>query len=285
LKYLQPSDVLIGERARKDLGDLGELARSIKETGLLHPIVVSPDHELICGACRLAAWQQLFPGKPIPAYQVSVPDMLAAELDENLVRCDLLPSERLAVANQVEAAVRANRESAGLAAGEKSGDFAARRVGWSRPTLSKVRIIAAVSDGRPPGLSVTDGDNVLFAKVTPGLKKDAQRIRKDLDKHGKVDLAYKQLREVAQREPHLTEHLPGPLVAGRRTGQTTAGPGSAELSALGTLVEAWREIASLDPDLMAKTVVEVKDPRYDTTVVIEDLRLLRGWLDRFLGDA
>jgi ParB-like chromosome segregation protein Spo0J len=39
----------IGKRYRKDLGKLKPLAESIKEKRLLHPVVVSPDRQLIAG--------------------------------------------------------------------------------------------------------------------------------------------------------------------------------------------------------------------------------------------
>ena len=46
-------------RFRKDLGDLRPLIESIKRHGLLHPIVLTEDNQLICGRRRLAAYMQL----------------------------------------------------------------------------------------------------------------------------------------------------------------------------------------------------------------------------------
>ena len=46
-------------RFRKDLGDLGPLIESIKRQGLIHPIVITEDNQLICGRRRLAAYMQL----------------------------------------------------------------------------------------------------------------------------------------------------------------------------------------------------------------------------------
>jgi ParB/RepB/Spo0J family partition protein len=53
------SDIRIGVRHRRDLGDIDELARSIDEVGLLHPIVVRSDGRLIAGERRLAACKRL----------------------------------------------------------------------------------------------------------------------------------------------------------------------------------------------------------------------------------
>ena len=49
----------IETRFRQDLGDLKPLIESIKRHGLLHPIVLSEDNQLICGRRRLAAYMQL----------------------------------------------------------------------------------------------------------------------------------------------------------------------------------------------------------------------------------
>ena len=49
----------IKTRFRQDLGDLKPLIESIKRHGLLHPIVLSEDNQLICGRRRLAAYMQL----------------------------------------------------------------------------------------------------------------------------------------------------------------------------------------------------------------------------------
>jgi ParB family chromosome partitioning protein len=57
-------DIKVGERSRKDMGDIKALAESIKEVGLLHPIVISPEKTLIAGQRRLEAvkllgWQEV----------------------------------------------------------------------------------------------------------------------------------------------------------------------------------------------------------------------------------
>ena len=58
------ADIQIGERHRKDMGDIEGLARSIDEIGLLHPVVVRPDGTLVAGerrikACLLLGWQDI----------------------------------------------------------------------------------------------------------------------------------------------------------------------------------------------------------------------------------
>lgn len=43
------ADIQIGERRRQDLGDITSLAKNIDAHGLIHPIVISTDNELIAG--------------------------------------------------------------------------------------------------------------------------------------------------------------------------------------------------------------------------------------------
>lgn len=59
------SSIHIGERHRKDMGDLNALAANMRALGLLHPIVVAPDGLLLCGERRVAA-AKLLGWKTIP---------------------------------------------------------------------------------------------------------------------------------------------------------------------------------------------------------------------------
>ena len=51
--------IIVGERFRKDMGDVDALASSIAALGLLQPIVISPDGRLLAGERRLRACRQL----------------------------------------------------------------------------------------------------------------------------------------------------------------------------------------------------------------------------------
>ena len=58
------NDVVIGNRTRKEMGDIKALAASIAERGLLHPIVVNEKNKLIDGmrrlkACRSLGWENV----------------------------------------------------------------------------------------------------------------------------------------------------------------------------------------------------------------------------------
>ena len=88
-------DIVIGERFRKDYGDIAELAQSIKDYGLLQPLVVARDGRLMAGGRRLAAVTALaWPTVPVH-YIDEVDNILLREieLEENLLREDLSTQE------------------------------------------------------------------------------------------------------------------------------------------------------------------------------------------------
>ena len=48
-------EIKVPSRLRKYMGDIAALSQSIKAVGLLHPVVVDKDNNLIAGARRLEA--------------------------------------------------------------------------------------------------------------------------------------------------------------------------------------------------------------------------------------
>lgn len=100
------ADIRQGERARKDMGDIAGLAKSIQEHGMLHPVVVLEDGTLVAGGRRIAAAGMLGM-EEVPVTVVNVADLLSAERDENEVRKDLTPSEAVALGKLIEEQHRA----------------------------------------------------------------------------------------------------------------------------------------------------------------------------------
>jgi DNA modification methylase len=84
-------DIHIGDRIRKDFGDIDELASSISRVGQLQPIVLDQENRLVAGHRRLQAVMQL--GLPeIEAIRLEDLDeatRVEIELEENLKRKDL----------------------------------------------------------------------------------------------------------------------------------------------------------------------------------------------------
>lgn len=88
--------IKIGERVRKDLGDIDSLADNIKELGLLQPIGITKDNELVFGGRRLAACKSLN-YEEIEVVVIDSDDLLGCETTENVNRKSFNMSERIAI--------------------------------------------------------------------------------------------------------------------------------------------------------------------------------------------
>lgn len=88
-------EIEIGKRIRKDMGDLSSLAESLRQHGLLNPVVLNEKRELIAGHRRLEAAKSLG-WKQIEARIIDTSDeegMLELEIEENLHRKELAADE------------------------------------------------------------------------------------------------------------------------------------------------------------------------------------------------
>lgn len=136
LDRLEPNPM----QPRTDLGDLEELVASIKEKGVLEPLLVRPSQVggrfmIISGERRYRAAREAGLHE-VPCIEMDVDDRLVAEiaLIENLQRKDLTPYE----------------EAEGLSAlvnrfGYTHEDIA-RKIGKSRPSVTESLTIAALPD-------------------------------------------------------------------------------------------------------------------------------------------
>lgn len=93
--------VKITNRTRKVFGDIKSLAESISAVGLLQPIVINENNELIDGQRRIKAYIQLGI-KEIPFYRVSLEQIILGEFHANSNRKDFTSSERVAISKAVE---------------------------------------------------------------------------------------------------------------------------------------------------------------------------------------
>lgn len=92
---LRIDQITLRRRVRKDLGDLSALMESMRAHGLMTPILVNKDKELIAGQRRLESAKRLG-WKTVEANVVDKDDeleRLEMEVDENLQRKELTPEE------------------------------------------------------------------------------------------------------------------------------------------------------------------------------------------------
>ena len=87
--------IIMRKRIRKDLGDLSSLKQSLKQHGLMNPIVITGDNILIAGHRRFEAARQLG-WNTITARVVDQHDdvsQIEMEIDENTQRKSLTTDE------------------------------------------------------------------------------------------------------------------------------------------------------------------------------------------------
>jgi len=84
------------------MGDLQAMAELIRDSGLLQPIGITEERDLVFGERRLRAARDILGWEEIPAWVVSVTSLLKGERDENEVRKGFTISERVAIGKALE---------------------------------------------------------------------------------------------------------------------------------------------------------------------------------------
>jgi 16S rRNA G966 N2-methylase RsmD len=112
LEKILIDSVIITNRTRKDFGDIRSLAESISAVGLLQPIVINENNELIDGQRRIKAYIQLGI-EEIPFYRVSLAQIILGEFHANSNRKDFTSSERVAISKAVEEFFSKNSKGVG----------------------------------------------------------------------------------------------------------------------------------------------------------------------------
>jgi ParB/RepB/Spo0J family partition protein len=184
---------------RKSLGDLAELAASIRSVGILQPIVVRPidgddDYECVCGHRRLAAAEQAGL-KEIPAIvrELSDAEVLEAMLVENAQREGLHPLEEGAAYLELH---------------EKCGydvDEIAAKIGKSRSTVYARMKLCGLCDSARKALleGKLEASTALLIARIPSEKVQAEALKKlQAGRYGRADepYSYRDAAELLQRE-------------------------------------------------------------------------------------
>lgn len=180
-------EVVVGERIRKDMGDIDALAASMAKNGLIEPIVLAPDGSLMAGQRRLKAAEQL--GWDLISAVRLESDARAVERDENEVRKDFTPAERKAITDALlvgERHVAKEQQRAGAkkarAKGKSDASFvsgetklrtparrarqaAAQKAGWSEATHFRFSKIEEAHRRSPDNLRIAK----IFEDVSAGL--------------------------------------------------------------------------------------------------------------------
>jgi hypothetical protein len=187
--------IVVGQRHRKDLGNISDLAESIRELGLLQPVGVSADGRLLFGERRLAACR-LAGLTDVPVHIVtdlhSAADRLMAERDENTCRKDMTPQELVELGLALEEIERpkargrqggSGRFGLGSREPEPGGrtyEIVAPAVGMSPATYKRAKhVVEAANDEAAP----------------PEVRQVAQEAVEQMNATGIVTPAYDKVRQ------------------------------------------------------------------------------------------
>jgi N6-adenosine-specific RNA methylase IME4 len=206
------SDIRIGHRHRRDLGNLDALARSIADVGLLQPILIRPDGALVAGERRLAAVRRLG-WEQVPVHVVEGFDdtlrALVAERDENTCRKDFTPSEMVALGQALEEWQREAARRRQATAGPKAGR--GQKLTGSGKLPEPVKGDTRDKVGAAVGMSGKTYERAkAVVEAAAAEPEKYERLREDMDRTGKVNGVYRRLERLQQAERIEAEPPPLP---------------------------------------------------------------------------
>ena len=153
IKKIKIDEIVIGNRIRKDIGDIEELAISIKQYGLLNYPIISADNRLITGcrriqAAKLLGWKEITVRQSDKKYNDYI--CVEVEIAENVSRKDFSKSERIycgMILEEHEKIKAEERMKSGKSDpcqksdGGRVDDIVAKKLGISRDTYRKEKSI------------------------------------------------------------------------------------------------------------------------------------------------
>jgi len=222
LQELKIADIKVGNRHRKDMGDLTSLAESIREEGLLQPIGVTEKLELVFGERRLRAHKDILKRKTVLARIVDVTSIIQGEYAENEVRKDFTPSERVAIAKAIERQIGNRRgqrtdkqpvqKVAQVGPGEKTRDKAAEKAGFGNHETYR-QAAKVVQNGTPKLIQAMDEGRVSIsaASILVDADADEQEAVLELDEKAILQAAKEiRARQAEKRAEHQDSKTPKP---------------------------------------------------------------------------
>lgn len=275
------SQIKVGGRHRKDMGDLAGLAASIEKQGLLQPIGITEGNELVFGERRLRACRDILGWTEIPARVVNVTSILDGEHDENEVRKDFTPSERVAIAEAVRAALGERQGQRtdlqhtdnGPEVGE-TRDIAAKKAGFGSGKQYE-RAKAVVDDGVPELVEKMDAGEVSVSAAAVIAKQEPSEQAR-IVAEGKLKAAAAELRE-AEKQAKEAASLPKaePLTEEQKSEQKRVF-GTEEDRAVSARIDEIIDLIMDQPE--PAIAVSRIPPALRHAVNIEGVRAAAAWL-------
>jgi len=230
IREISCAAIRIGDRHRKEMGDIEALAESIAAEGLLQPIGVTEDSLLVFGARRLRAIRDVLQRQTILARIVHVSSVLAGEYAENELRKNFTPSERVAIAEAVQAALPerrgpANMENFPELKGRTSRDIAAEKAGLgSGRTYEEAKKV--VEHGAPELVAAMDSGVVSISAAAviaaKPRKQQTNIVSLPADERRKAVRELRGSQKAAKSDLQAQPNAPGPAPAPTEMAPPTA---------------------------------------------------------------
>lgn len=284
------SNIIVKGRYRADMGDLQPLADSIKAQGLLQPVGITERNELVFGERRLRACRDILGWTEIPARVVNVTSIIEAERDENEVRKDFTPSERVAIGQAIEIEIgkrQGKRTELGKNVSEVKGrteDAAAKRAGFGNRTTYR-QAKAVTETGVPALVEKMDAGEVSISAAAIIAKQpvETQELILSPKDQKKLDEAVRDLRE-AKEQNEIVRSMPDaePVPEDERESIGRAVGTVTERGMVATILHVAETVAELPAP---KEAVEETPPALEYAVNEEMPRLeaVSKWFDAFLA--
>lgn len=295
------ADIVVGERVRKDYGDLDGLMASIAELGLLQPIGLAPGNRLLFGGRRLEAvkrlgWTEVSVHRPTT--QTDALTLLKAERDENICRKDMTLEEQVDLGRRIEELEKPGAEERVRAGGDRgratrwnglpsqdgspskrshegeTGTIAGSALDMSTSSYFRAKTVVEVARGE------TDD--------TPEVQAVAAEALAQMNKSGQPTPAYhkvRRAREDATRREAAASMQEG--AANKRTPATSRSKVESHndllepmRSYLAALQKVWGEVTELDESV---TAVEAAQWWRDLNTPIRSLNRIRRLLSERKG--
>lgn len=219
------ASIVVGERHRRDPGDLTPLTDSLKRVGLLQPVTITPDGYLICGYRRLEAAKKLGWNTLRVWVRSGISDeltRLVAERDENVTHKPLSTMEATALYKEMKALLQEDAERRMKA--NQFGHENGKTAGQPGPAESAGPDLAGLGDTRRRAAKMVTGkasynrlEQILEMEriaADRDLPKDLRKVAEDelalIRNGGPVDPGYQRVR-AAKRLYELMKPGDAPL--------------------------------------------------------------------------
>lgn len=173
MEQISVVDIKVGDNPRKDFGNLEELKASIKEHGIIEPLVLTEKKELIAGGRRLQAAKEIgLKEVPYVTHPVNKDNVAELKLVENIQRKDLTAMEEAEAFQQY------------IKTFKKDAKFLAVKLGKTEAYVNKRMALLHLEESVQKALSdkkIEIGHATLLAQMTPQQQKAALKDIQEYD--------------------------------------------------------------------------------------------------------